>query len=235
MGNKKNKEITRNMATYIVLLGPPGVGKGTQAVLLSIATKLFHVSSGDLFRENIKGQTELGKLAKSYMDKGELVPNDVTISMIRERISQPDCEKGAILDGFPRTPEQAEALEKLLAELNGKANQVMYITAPIEVLTERTSGRLVCQAQGHIYHQKFSPPAQPGICDVDGSALYERDDDKPEAAGKRIRVYIEQTMPLVKYYKDQGILVEIEGNQEQGQVTEDLLQACDFLIEGDRY
>ena len=213
------------MATYIVLLGPPGVGKGTQAKILSEATKLAHISSGDLFRENLKNQTELGKLAKSFMDKGELVPDDVTISMIRERISRPDCEAGAILDGFPRTPAQANALEKMLAEFKSEVNMVPYITAAEPILVERTSGRWTCRASGHIYHEKFNPPKQAGVCDVDGSELYQRDDDKVETVTKRIRVYLEQTMPLVEYYRSAGKLVEINGAQPVEQVTKDLLTA----------
>ncbi len=215
------------MATFIVLLGPPGVGKGTQAKILSERTNLAHVSSGDLFRENLKNQTELGKLAKSFMDKGELVPDDVTISMIRDRISRPDCEAGAILDGFPRTPAQADALETMLAEFGGEVNLVPYITAVETVLVERASGRWTCRESGHIYHQTFSPPKQAGICDVDGSELYQRDDDKVETVTKRIRVYLEQTMPLVEYYRNSGKLVEIDGTQTVEQVTKELLAALE--------
>jgi adenylate kinase len=213
------------MATFIVLLGPPGVGKGTQAKILAETSKLAHVSSGDLFRENLKNQTELGKLAKSFMDKGELVPDDVTIRMIKDRISRPDCEAGAILDGFPRTPAQADALGKMLAEFGSEVNVVPYITAAEAVLVERASGRWTCREQGHIYHQKFSPPKQAGICDVDGSELYQRDDDKVETVTKRIRVYLEQTMPLVEYYRTAGKLIEIDGTQAVEQVTTELLAA----------
>lgn len=213
------------MATFIVLLGPPGVGKGTQAKILAETSKLAHVSSGDLFRENLKNQTELGKLAKSFMDKGELVPDDVTIRMIKDRISRPDCEAGAILDGFPRTPAQADALGKMLAEFGSEVEMVPYITAAEAVLVERASGRWTCRKQGHIYHQKFSPPKQAGICDVDGSELYQRDDDKVETVTKRIRVYLEQTMPLVEYYRTAGKLIEIDGTQAVEQVTTALLAA----------
>lgn len=213
------------MAIFIVLLGPPGVGKGTQAKILAESTKLAHVSSGDLFRENIKNQTDLGKLAKSYMDKGELVPDDVTISMIRDRINRADCETGVILDGFPRTPAQADALEKMLAEFDGRVDAVPYITADEDILVERTSGRWSCRAQGHIYHQKFSPPKQAGICDVDGSELYQRDDDKVETVTKRIRVYLDQTIPLVEYYRQRGKLLEINGTQAVEQVTQKLTTA----------
>ena len=213
------------MAIFIVLLGPPGVGKGTQSKILAETTKLAHVSSGDLFRENLKNKTDLGKLAKSFMDKGDLVPDDVTISMIRERINRADCELGAILDGFPRTPTQADALEKMLAEFGGHVDAVPYITAAEHILVERTSGRWSCRAQGHTYHQKFNPPKQEGICDVDGSELYQRDDDKVETVTRRIRVYLEQTMPLVEYYRKRGNLLEIDGTQAVEQVTQKLLSA----------
>ena len=214
------------MPTFIVLLGPPGVGKGTQAKILAEQTGLVHVSSGELFRENLKNQTELGKLAKTYIDKGELVPDDVTISMIRERLIRPDCKMGAILDGFPRTPVQADALEKMLSEFNGQVDTVPYITGEESVLVERVSGRWTCRASGHIYHEKFSPPHQPGVCDVDGSELYQRDDDKVETVKKRIQVYRTQTMPLVDYYRQRGKLVEIDGMQAVEVVNAALLTCC---------
>ncbi len=214
------------MSTYIVLLGPPGAGKGTQAKILADTTKLAHISSGDLFRENIQNQTELGKQAKSYMDKGELVPDDLTIAMIRERISCAECNKGgAILDGFPRTPAQADALEKMLGEYGGQVNAVPYVTAAESILIERTGGRWLCRETGHVYHEKFSPPKQTGVCDIDGSELYQRDDDKKETVTKRIRVYFEQTMPLVEYYRQRGRLIEINGVQPVEQVTSELLEA----------
>lgn len=215
------------MTTYIVMIGPPGVGKGTQAQILAKKTGFVHVSSGDLFRENLKKETELGKLAKSYMDKGELVPDDVTIGMIRERISRPDCKLGAILDGFPRTAAQADALEKMLASLGSKIKLVPYITAPEDILIERISGRWTCRAKGHIYHEKFNPPKQPGICDVDGSEIYQRDDDRVETVTKRIQVYLNQTMSLVDYYRKAGKLVEIDGTRAVKQVTKDILAALE--------
>jgi len=218
------------MATFIVLLGPPGVGKGTQAKILADTKKLAHISSGDLFRENIKNQTELGKHAKSFIDKGELVPDDVTINMIRERLNRPDCEIGAILDGFPRNPAQAVALEKMLAEFNGQVKAVPYITAPEAVLVERISGRWTCRANGHIYHQMFNPPKQAGACDLDGSDLYQREDDKVETVTKRIRVYLEQTIPLVEYYRKSGKLIEVNGAQAVEQVSLDLCSAVKNII-----
>ncbi len=215
------------MATYIVLLGPPGVGKGTQAKVLSEKTGLAHISSGDLFRENIKAQTELGQLAQSYMNKGELVPDDVTIAMIRERLSRPDCQKGAILDGFPRTPAQADALKQMLAAFNGDVDAVPYITAEAEVLIARLSGRWTCRANGHVFHAIFNPPQKAGICDLDGSELYQRDDDKIETVTRRIQVYMEQTAPLIAYYRQAGKLIEVNGDQPIEQVTATLLNALE--------
>ena len=213
------------MPTYIVLLGPPGVGKGTQAEILAENTRLRHVSSGDLFRENMKENTELGKQARSYMDRGELVPDDVTIAMVKDRLSRADCKDGAILDGFPRTPVQAGALQKMLADFHGSVDLVPFITADPAVLIERASGRWTCRDQGHIYHQKYNPPKVDGKCDVDGSELYQREDDKAETVAKRINVYLEQTSPLVDYYRAEGKLVEIDGTQSIDGVTSSLLSA----------
>lgn len=213
------------MTKYLVLLGPPGVGKGTQAKIISERTGLAHISSGDLFRENLKNQTELGKLAQTYMSRGELVPDDVTIRMIRERLNRPDCEAGAILDGFPRTPAQAEALEVMLGEFNGHVDAVPFITAAEDVLVERLSGRWTCRANGHIFNQISNPPAEPGKCDFDGSELYQRDDDKPETVKRRIHVYLEQTAPLIDHYRQHGKLVEIDGMQTIEQVTRSLVSA----------
>jgi adenylate kinase len=199
------------MATYIILLGPPGAGKGTQAGIISKEFGLVHVSSGDLFRENLKNQTELGKLAKGYMDRGALVPDDVTIAMVKDRIARPDCAKGVLLDGFPRTPAQAEALDVMLATLDSKVNCVPYISVPAEVLVERLSGRWTCPTCGKVYHQKFNPPAEAGKCDAEGSMLYQRDDDKPATVENRIKVYVVQTAPLIAYYRGKGLLAEVDG------------------------
>ncbi|HEY9152380.1 MAG TPA: adenylate kinase [Anaerolineales bacterium] len=213
------------MATYIVLLGPPGVGKGTQAKILAQQTGLIHVSSGDLFRENIKNKTELGKLAKSFIDKGELVPDDVTVAMIKDRLNRPDCKAGAILDGFPRTPVQAGALRKMLADFKGDIDLVPFINADPNVLAERICGRLTCRAMGHIYHEKFNPPKVAGICDIDGSELFQREDDKTETVTNRIKVYLNQTAPLIDYYRGQNKLVEIDGTQPIEDVTDALVSA----------
>jgi len=215
------------MAKYIVLLGPPGAGKGTQAQIIAEKYELVHVSSGDLFRENLQRETELGKLARSFMTRGELVPDDVTIAMVRDRLSQPDCRNGALLDGFPRTPAQAEALAKMLAEFNGRVNLVPYIFVPEELLVERLSGRWICRAHGHVYHEKYNPPSVAGICDIDGSELVQREDDQPETVKNRIKVYQEQTAPLIAYYQEKGLLANIDGTKPIEMVTSDLLQAID--------
>jgi len=213
------------MRIYIVLLGPPGAGKGTQAQILAEKMKLVHVSSGDLFRENLKNKTELGRQAQSFVDRGELVPDDITIGMVRDRLMQTDCENGAILDGFPRTPAQAEALTKLLADLGGKVVSVPFIYVPDGVLIDRLAGRWTCQAQGHIYHEKNNPPQVPGICDQDGSALYQREDDKHETVMRRIQVYQEQTAPLIDYYRQQNLLFQVDGTIGIENVTDRLLKA----------
>jgi adenylate kinase len=213
------------MPSYIVLLGPPGVGKGTQAEILANKTGLPHVSSGDLFRENIKQNTPLGQQAKSIMDKGGLVPDDVTIAMVRDRLSREDCIVGAILDGFPRTPPQADALQAMLAGFHGGVDAVPFITAEPATLIERASGRWTCRAEGHIYHEKYNPPHVAGKCDIDGSELYQRDDDKADTVARRIKVYLEQTAPLVEYYRRQGKLVEIDGTKSIDDVTAELLAA----------
>jgi adenylate kinase len=213
------------MAAFVVLLGPPGAGKGTQAQNISKEMDLPHISSGDIFRENLKNETELGKLVKGYMVRGELVPDDVTISMIRDRLSRPDCSQGALLDGFPRTPAQADALAGMLKEMNGRVIAVPYIKVAEDVLVERLTGRWTCRASGHPYHEISNPPKQAGICDIDGSELYQRDDDKAETVINRIRVYFEQTMPLIEYYQQAGLLIEVEGTQSIDKVTVDLLAA----------
>jgi len=215
------------MATYIVLLGPPGAGKGTQAQIIAEKYDLVHVSSGDLFRENIKNETELGKLAQTYITRGELVPDDVTIGMVRDRLSRPDCANGALLDGFPLTPAQAEALAVMLKEFNGAVNLVPYISVAPEILIERLSGRWTCRLNGHVFHEKFNPPQTSGSCDFDGSELYQRDDDKKETVKRRIKVYQEQTAPLIEYYSKHGLLAELDGTRSIDAVTADMIAAIE--------
>jgi len=210
---------------FIVLLGPPASGKGTQAARLREVLNLPHVASGDLFRENLKNETELGLKAKGYMDRGVLVPDDVTIAMVMERLSRPDCAGGALLDGFPRTIAQAEALDRALVERGYKISLVPYIAVPDEILIERVSGRRLCRVCGEAYHIKFNLPKQPGVCDKDGGELYQRDDDKPETVRKRLEVYWEQTSPLIDYYRRQEVLVEVDGDQPIDAVGADLRAA----------
>lgn len=212
------------MARFIVLLGAPGAGKGTQAQFINEKLGLPHISSGDIFRENLKNQTELGKLADGYIKVGQLVPDEITIKMIKERLTQPDCVNGAILDGFPRTPQQADALERMLNEFGARVECVVYISVADEVLIERLSGRWICRAQGHVYHVLYNPPKVPGICDMDGSELYQRDDDKVETVKQRITVYHQQTQPLIDYYKNKGLLVEIDGNQSIEKIGADIMK-----------
>ncbi|HZU86082.1 MAG TPA: adenylate kinase [Anaerolineaceae bacterium] len=213
------------MPRYIVLLGPPGAGKGTQAEVISEKYHLAHISSGDLFRENLKKQTELGKLAQGYMNRGELVPDDVTIAMVRDRLTKDDCAQGALLDGFPRTPAQAEALARMLKEFGGAVDSVPYIAVPSEILIERLSGRWTCRAEGHVYHQKFNPSKVAGKCDHDGSELYQREDDQPATVERRIRVYMEQTAPLIAFYRTAGTLVEVDGTLSIDEVSLNILKA----------
>jgi len=210
---------------YIVLLGPPASGKGTQAARLQEALHLPHVASGDLFRENLKNETELGRKAKVYMDRGELVPDDLTIAMVMERLRRPDCAAGALLDGFPRTIAQAEALDKALAAQGARVNLVLYISVPDEVLIERVSGRRICRVCGETYHIKFNPPPKEGVCSKDGGELYQREDDQPETVRQRLKVYWEQTSPLIEYYRKKGLLVEVNGDQPIDAVTADLRAA----------
>jgi adenylate kinase len=214
------------MARFYVLLGPPGAGKGTQAKVVAEKYNLVHISSGDLFRENLKNQTELGKLAQGYMTRGELVPDDVTIAMVRDRISRPDCKNGALLDGFPRTPAQADALSEMLKEFNSKVELVPLIDVPAQDLIERLSGRWTCK-EGHVFHEKFNPPQIAGICDIDGSELYQREDDKKATVENRIKVYTEQTAPLIEYYSSRNILVKIDGTKPIDQVSKELLSAIE--------
>jgi adenylate kinase len=213
------------MRRFIVLLGPPGAGKGTQAKGLAEKLGLAHISSGDIFRENLKAQTDLGKLAQTFMDRGELVPDDVTIAMISDRLQKPDCDKGAVLDGFPRTPAQADALKEMLKKLDGEVIRAPFINVPAQVLIKRLSGRWSCRAQGHVFHEINNPPETAGVCDFDGSELYQREDDKAETVKHRIDVYLQQTSPLLDYYKNTGLLVEVDGTQSIDKVTTDLLAA----------
>jgi adenylate kinase len=220
------------MATFLVLLGPPGAGKGTQAKRLASKLGIPQISTGDLFRDHLKKQTELGKKADEYISKGELVPDDVTVGMVRNRLSRPDCENGAILDGFPRTVPQAEALDEILLELDSFLTAVFCIEISEKELLRRLTGRRVCRESGHIFHIEFNPPQEPGVCDIDGSELYQREDDKERTVKERIRVYREQTEQLCGYYDSRSKLMEINGEQSIEAVTEALIEALQKRREG---
>jgi adenylate kinase len=216
-------------ALYLVLLGGPGAGKGTQAERLSENLGIPQVSTGDLFRENLKNETELGLLAKGYMERGELVPDEVTVGMVRERLGRPDAEGGAILDGFPRTIAQAEALEQLFGEMGTNLAAVPSIDVPEDVLLARLAGRRTCRSCGAMYHDPFSPAQEPGVCDKCGGELYQRPDDTPETQKHRIKVYSEQTAPLIDYYRDKGLLVEVDGQPGIDEIQAELLSIIKSL------
>ncbi len=208
----------------ILLMGPPGAGKGTQAEKLTEILNIPHISTGDMFRKAIKEQTSLGKEAKSFMDKGELVPDEVTVGIVRDRIEEEDCAKGFLLDGFPRTVSQADSLEKMLKDLGIKLDSVINIEVPAEELIGRLTGRRICKSCGATYHMIFNPPMVEGICDKCGGELYQRDDDTEETAKNRLLVYEKQTAPLLEYYNNTGLLVNINGNQSMEDVLKEILR-----------
>lgn len=209
---------------FFILLGAPGAGKGTQADIIVKEMSLPHVASGDLFRHALKNGTELGKQAESYMKAGKLVPDEITIKMILERIAQPDCNNGCVFDGFPRTLEQAKALDTAL-EKQGKAiEKAIYIEVPSEVLLERLTGRWICRNCQSPYHLKNSPPKKAGVCDKCGGELYQRADDKEETIKERLKVYFAQTMPLLEYYEKKNRLFRVNGNQHIDSVGKDIVK-----------
>ena len=212
----------QHKSLFLILLGPPMSGKGTQAARLTQLLGIPQVASGDLFRDNIKNQTNLGRQAKKYIDRGDLVPDEVTIGMVEERLQREDCQDGALLDGFPRTIPQAEALDEILADLGASLAVVISIAVPEDVLVERASGRRLCRTCGKSYHLNFGPPQEPGLCDDDGGELYQRDDDVPETVLQRLQVYQAQTSPLIDFYHSRGILQEINGDQSIDEVAEDI-------------
>lgn len=215
---------------HVILLGAPGAGKGTQAVQISERLGLAHIASGDLFRQEQDSGSELGKIAKSYMEKGLLVPDEVTVRMILGRIAAPDCAKGFLLDGFPRTLEQAKALDQALAEEGKSISLVLYIKVSTEELLRRLSGRWICRNCQVPYNIVELPPKVPGKCDYCGGELYQRPDDSEETARKRLEVYFAQTMPLIEYYTEAGKLVEIEGEKGIEGVAQDLIAAIEAGI-----
>ena len=209
---------------YIILIGAQGSGKGTQAELLSQALGIPHVASGDLFRKAFDEKTELGIKAKAYLDRGELVPDDITVAMVFARLQEPDCAQGVLLDGFPRTVAQAQALDEGLQRLGKQIDLAIYLKVPREELLERLAGRYICKANQHVYNIYTHPPKVPGICDLDGSELYQRPDDRGEAVEKRLDIFFNQTLLLFNYYGNQHKLVEVDGNQRIDQVQKALLE-----------
>ncbi|WP_416518976.1 adenylate kinase [Streptomyces achromogenes] len=210
----------------IVLVGPPGAGKGTQAVRLAEKLGIPHISTGDLFRANISRQTELGKLAKSYMDAGNLVPDEVTIAMAKDRMEQPDAENGFLLDGFPRNVSQAEALDQLLRDEQMTLDAVLDLEVPEEEVVKRIAGRRICRNDSsHVFHVTYSKPEQEGVCDVCGGELYQRDDDSEDTVRKRLEVYHTQTEPIIDYYKAQELVVTISSLGPVDEITQRALEA----------
>ena len=214
----------------IVLMGLPGAGKGTQADKIVEKYAIPHISTGDMFRAAIKEGTELGIQAKSFMDQGQLVPDEVTIGIVRDRLSQPDCEKGFLLDGFPRTVAQAEALDSILVELNRPVEHTINIEVEKDELVARLSGRRICKTCGSSYHLIFNPPNEEGKCDKDGGELYTRADDNPETVANRLEVNMNQAQPLLDFYQAKGVLTNIDGQQDIAKVFADL----DALLQGSR-
>ena len=202
----------------LILFGPPGAGKGTQAERLRSDFQLPYIATGDMLRSNVKEGTELGKQAKEYMDRGDLVPDELIVAMAGERLQQEDAQDGFILDGFPRTIHQAEALSKQLSDFGRRITAVLLIDVPDEEVVRRLSGRRVCVKAGHNYHVEFDPPKHDDVCDQDGSRLVQRDDDKPEVVEKRLKVYHDQTEPVIDYYDEKGILRRVDGTRGPAEV-----------------
>jgi adenylate kinase len=202
----------------LILFGPPGAGKGTQAERLRGDFPLAYIATGDMLRQNVRDETELGIKAKRYMDDGELVPDDLIVAMAAERLGQEDAQDGFILDGFPRTLDQAHALDDQLSQMGRRVTAALLIDVPDDEVIRRLSGRRVCVKAGHNYHVEFDPPKNEGMCDQDGSRLIQRDDDKPEVIKNRLRVYHEKTKPLVDYYDEKGLLRRIDGTREPADV-----------------
>ena len=213
----------------IILMGLPGAGKGTQASEIVKKYPIPHISTGDMFRKAIKEETDLGKEAKSHMDRGELVPDEVTIGIVRERLAEEDARKGFLLDGFPRTVEQADALNEILSELERKVDAVINIEVAEEELMNRFTGRRICEECGTAYHLVFNPPKVDGVCDLDGGKLYQREDDNPETVANRLSVNVKQTKPLLDFYENQGVLKNIDGSRQIDNVTEDVIQILESL------
>ncbi len=212
---------------YILLMGPPGAGKGTQAERLIGKYGIPQISTGDMFRAAVKAGTPLGKEAKSYMDKGALVPDSVTVGIVKERLAEADCQKGWILDGFPRTAAQAAALDAILHDMGISLTAVLNITANKDDLVKRICGRFVCRSCGASFHKEFRPPKKEGVCDVCGGELYQRDDDKEETVNQRLSVYEASTKPLIDYYEASGVLSNIDGDKSMDEVHDQIVSALE--------
>ncbi|WP_283138687.1 adenylate kinase [Rhizohabitans arisaemae] len=204
----------------LVLVGPPGAGKGTQAQFIASHLSIPKISTGDIFRANVSGGTELGKLAKQYMDRGDLVPDEVTIAMVRDRLSEDDAQEGFLLDGFPRNVPQAEILKKMLSEWDTKLDIVLELVVDNDEVVRRLAGRRTCRSCGKVWHLVFDPPAKEGVCDACGGELFQRDDDREETVRHRLQVYERDTSPLVSFYADEGILVGIDATGPVEEITE---------------
>ena len=215
---------------HLILLGPPGAGKGTQAIRLAEATGLVHIATGDMFRDNVRRETELGIVAQRYMEAGELVPDDVTIGMLLARLDAPDAGAGSMLDGFPRTVEQANALDAALAGRSQQVDSVLLLDVPADVVRRRLGGRWSCPVDGAVFHETNNPPQRAGLCDRCGEALVQRDDDTPEAIPRRLQVYEEQTAPLVAFYERAGKLIRVNGAQSPDRVGADLVSALGMSV-----
>ncbi len=211
----------------LVLVGPPGAGKGTQAEHIAKHYRIPNISTGDIFRANVAERTSLGEIAKSYMDEGELVPDDLTVAMVRDRLGRDDTGGGFLLDGFPRTVPQAESLSSMLDELDVPLDVVLKITVDDDEVVRRLSGRRICRSCGRTFHVEFDPPGTEGVCDACGGELYQRDDDKPETVRRRLQVYREQTKPLVEYYENRGLLRMVAGTGEVAEVTKRAIEALE--------
>ncbi len=211
------------MSMKIIMLGAPGAGKGTQAKMIAEKFNIPHISTGDIFRANIKNGTELGKKAKEFMDKGQLVPDELTVEILLDRVAADDCKNGYVLDGFPRTIPQADVLDKELTKLGDKVDFAINVDVPDENIVRRMSGRRACLKCGATYHIEHIPPKQEGICDKCGSELVQRDDDKPETVQNRLSVYHEQTQPLIDYYNKKNILKSVDGTKDMQEVFSDIV------------
>ncbi|MFF4773169.1 adenylate kinase [Microtetraspora fusca] len=209
----------------VVLVGPPGAGKGTQAQFIASHLSIPKISTGDIFRANVSGGTELGKLAKGYMDRGDLVPDEVTVAMVRDRLSEEDAQQGFLLDGFPRNVPQAQILQKMLAEFGTGLDIVLELVVDDEEVVRRLAGRRTCRQCGKVWHVDFDPPSVAGVCDACGGELFQRDDDREETIRRRLEVYQEQTSPLINFYSDEGILVRVDATGPVDEITRRALAA----------